>query len=88
MKKKTVTISFEDAQMYLLIKGIMDNVEAFAQYAAIRHVEMQLTDTMSKFDFEKHTITLHDLTRWMMKKEPGLLKLIDKAVNKVYKEKK
>jgi RIO-like serine/threonine protein kinase len=85
-KKNKKTMSLEDAQMYLLLKCIMDDVKAFQQYAAIRHLEIKLTKSMNIFMSDNHTITLHDFTRWMMKKEPKALKLLDEAVEKVYKK--
>jgi len=93
VKKKATkknTISYKDAQQYLYLKLLMDDKRAFAQYCAIRKVEIDLTETMDLFSFggENHIVTLSDFTRFMMEKEPKMLEIFDNAVNTVYPEKK
>lgn len=43
-------------------------------------------EKMGLFTGKQNSITLHDLTRWLMKKEPKMLAVIDEAVDKIYKK--
>lgn len=86
IKKKKKIISYEDAQMFLMVKLILDDQNAFRQYVAIRKVERDLSESMALFTNKHDSITMHDLTRWLMKKQPQILKVIDEAVDKIYKK--
>lgn len=82
-KKKT--ISLEDAQMYLMLKALMDDENFLRKYIGIRKLERDLTKNMKVFG-GNHIITLSDFTRWMMKKEPKILGKIDKVIEENIKD--
>lgn len=73
-----------DIKMMLQLRAVIDSPENFIKYAAVRSVEMGVTENMRGFGFDNDTVvTLCDLTRWLMKNEPRILDMIDGAIKKM-----